>query len=110
MKRQDENSQFWKRLMDSTGGLETIQVRHADVHHDDIWLELLGEGNRLSACLGFSANFPSGPRGEELFQAPANDVVIVCNENFHRVHPQSQRCHLELRRAVECARRMSLSI
>ncbi len=72
--------------MDSTRGLQTVQLGHADIHYHDFWLHLFSKSNSLTSGLRLAADLPAWPRREKLLQPSADDVVIVHNQNSHGIY------------------------
>src|SRR6266849_7547455 len=89
--REDEDAGLGKGFVDAARGFEAVEVRHADVHDDDVRLELLDEGDRLAAGFGFGADFPALLGGQQAFEAAADDVVIINDEDFECVHKRPDR-------------------
>jgi len=51
---------------------------------------LFGEGYGFPPGLSFGADFPTGLSGKEIFQAAADDVVVVDHQDFQVVYPRSK--------------------
>ncbi len=84
MQRENQNFSSGKSLLDATRGLESVEVGHADVHHNDVRPKLFGGGYGLAPGLCLSDNFPAGVRGEQLLQTASNNVMIVSHYNPKR--------------------------
>lgn len=76
---QDDDFRLWQALANAPRGLQAVQFGHADVHNDDIGLELLREVDRFPAGLGLGDNIPPVVRGQQLFEAAPDNIVIVSN-------------------------------
>src|ERR1700686_2344316 len=76
MKREDDNFSLGKTLADAPSRFQTVELRHADIHDDNVWLHLLGHGDSFAARFGLGDHVPAMMRRQELFQTTPNDVVI----------------------------------
>jgi len=74
---QNYDFRFGKALANAAGSLQTVQLGHADVHYDDIWLELFSHGYGFAAGFSFGDNVPAVVRGEELLEPAPDNVMIV---------------------------------
>jgi hypothetical protein len=79
VKRENNDFGFWLNFADLASGFETVQLGHADVHDNDVRLQLFNERNGFTAGFRLGANFPASVRGEELFETAPYNVVIVGN-------------------------------
>ena len=79
VQRQDHYFCFGKAFADASCGLQAVQLGHADVHYDDIGLELFGHGDSFAAGLGFGHDVPAVVRGEQLLEPASDNVMIVSN-------------------------------
>jgi hypothetical protein len=77
MKGQNDDFRLGKAFANAPGGFQAVQLRHADVHHNDVGFHLFGQSDRFTTGLGFGANVPALVRRQELFQPAADDVVVV---------------------------------
>jgi hypothetical protein len=70
------------------GGVDTVQVRHGDVHHDDVRLQLLAEPNGLPAVSRLGYYFKIFLFLEQPPQAFSHNVVVIRQYHFnHAGHP-----------------------
>ena len=66
---------------------QTIQVRHADVHDDQVRTKLMGLFHGILPVHGFPANLAILARRQQRANAPADYLVIVCDQNPHSALP-----------------------
>jgi hypothetical protein len=64
-------------LQQLTGGVQAVEVWHANVHDHHIRLQLLGHFERLAAIGCFAAYFPSFMLLEKRTQTAAYNFVII---------------------------------
>lgn len=76
---QDDDFRFRQALADAASSLQAIKFGHADVHDDDIRLVLLGKSYRFPASFGLGNNIPPVMRGQQLFEAAPDNIVVVSN-------------------------------
>jgi hypothetical protein len=69
-----------------SGGLESVQTRHADVQHDDIRAQRLGEPQHLMAVLGLADDLTVGNVLDQPADTGADKRVIVGEEHANRRH------------------------
>src|SRR5215469_1720462 len=79
----DEHGSFREDAANFASGFETVQVGHADVHGDDIWLEFQGFRDGVPTVDGFPADVEVGPGGKERTNPTTNNFVVINNENTH---------------------------
>jgi len=72
--------------MDLTGGLQSVQFRHRDVHHDDVRFQSFGFDNGFRTGRGFSANSPSRLAFQQGPHTSPYDTVIVGHQDTNRSH------------------------
>ena len=84
---EDEHLGLWKQALELAGGIEAIQVRHPDIHDDDVGLELFGLCDGFTAGGGLAADFPTGMDLDEVAETASDDFVIVGEEdsNWRRI-------------------------
>ena len=70
-----------EEVVDASGGGDAVEFGHADVHHDDVGLELFGKGDGFEAVFGFADDFEVGFGVEEEADAAADDGVVVGEED-----------------------------
>jgi hypothetical protein len=58
-----------------------IQFRHGDVQNHDIGFSFLRFGDCLAPGMSLIADLPLGPRLDQGFDPPANQIVIIGNQN-----------------------------
>jgi hypothetical protein len=87
VKAEDDNFCVGQGLANLPGGFETVQLGHPDVHHDDVWLGLKRQGDRFPASLCLATYFPAAAFEQELPQPGSDDVMIIRNQNPHRLDP-----------------------
>ncbi len=77
MERQNHRFGIGQQLSYLSHRVQTIQVRHGDVHDDDVRLVLLGFGDGFPAGGGFRADFPFRTGRQHRPDASANNLVVV---------------------------------
>src|SRR5579859_1664702 len=96
---EDEHLSIGKGGADQAGGLQAVEVRHADVHHHDVGLKAFCECDGVVAVSGFTADFKTGSGGDQGAHASADDFMVVYNKNANQRQPplvrRSEPCHEE---------------
>ncbi len=69
-------------LDDLGGGIDAVQLRHGNIHDDDVGRELLGEANGFAAVASFADHFDGRVGLEQELKALADHAVIVGDEYF----------------------------
>jgi hypothetical protein len=62
--------------------VDTIELRHGNVHHHDVWGELLGHPNRLSTIGRLANHFDIGIGLQQESEAFSHNAMIVGQEDF----------------------------
>ena len=75
--REDEHFAGQALLDDLARGLEPVQLRHGDIHDDDIRGELLRHVDGLAAIFGLADHFDVGFGGKEGTDSLAHDRMVV---------------------------------
>src|ERR1700686_1632918 len=70
-----------KGITNEARGLEAVEVRHADVHDDDIWFKLLGLSDGVPAVNGIAANVEVLRLRKKRAYTTAHNFMVVRNEN-----------------------------
>jgi hypothetical protein len=70
-------------LADSTRGVKTASVGHADVQENQIRSQFGGFLESLGGASGFTANLPAGFLGENISYSTPNQVMIIRNKDSH---------------------------
>ena len=73
------------KIANFANGLEAIHAGHAEIHNDDIRMEILRLQDRFVAVSSLTADFDVEHGGQQGANAAANEVLIVNNQ-----HPQSE--------------------
>src|SRR5579862_7941381 len=63
-------------------GVDSIELRHSNVHYYDIGAELLGHPDRLAPIRCLANDFDLGIGLEEEPKALSDHAVVVCEEHF----------------------------
>ncbi len=71
-------------LFDEPGRFETIHARHLHIHHDQIGMERVREGDGLFAVDRLANNINIWSEFEEFAQPLAARAVVINNEHIHR--------------------------
>ena len=71
-----------------TGGLDTVQRRKVEVHHDDIGLKLLGELNHLWSICGLAHHLQGGLGGQHHAEAISEHRVIIGDQHPNHISVQ----------------------
>ncbi len=79
MHRQNQHLGLRTFLQDVTRGVQSIQLRHADVDDRNVRLELSGFFHGLRASKGFSANLPSSLRFHQRSKPSSDNSMIIGN-------------------------------
>src|SRR6266567_960468 len=99
-----------------TRGFQSVQTRHANVENDDIRVQLPGLLDCLASVGSFTAYLPPSVRFEDGTQPPADDLMVISNQDAQRCHrspPQAELClpaeriglrNVSMAREVLCAR------
>ncbi len=66
------------------GRLDAVELRHLDVHHDDIRLRLPDHVQRLAAVGGRADDLDAVERAEQCGEAVADDLVVVDDDDTDR--------------------------
>ena len=69
-------------LDDLGGGIDAVELRHGNIHDNNVGRKLLGEANGFAAVAGFADHFNRGVGLEQELKALADHAVIVGNEYF----------------------------
>ena len=67
------------------GGADASQHGHADVHEDDIGLDLLGEVHRLLAVAGLGHDLELGVQRQRGLDAVPRQRMVICHEDANNV-------------------------
>jgi hypothetical protein len=78
-----QDSQSGKLSKDPAGRLNPIQIRHADIHDDQIGPKFLSQLQRHQTVLGLTQNFHVRLLLKDGSQTGPHDFVIVCQQNFN---------------------------
>ena len=73
----DQDLGFWAGLANQAGCLETVEVGHADVDHDDVGSVLRRLVDRFTARTGFSADGPAGMLFDQHTKPLANQIMVI---------------------------------
>ena len=73
-------------LGDLPGRLDSIQVRHADIHHDHVRFQLVGQGHGLPAIVGLSDHEELGMLLDDQAQTAAHQAVVVGQKHARDLH------------------------
>ena len=84
MPREDDDTSGGYPLAELAEGIETVQAWHIQVHDDDVGLQAVCQGHYFGSGFRFGADGSTDVSGEHGFDAVANYVVIVCNEDTQR--------------------------
>ncbi len=79
--RTDDHDGLGIRGHDLRGGLQTIHVRHVDVHGDDVWLERFGHGDGFTPVFGMAHNLKLVVGVENLLEDFAHEGGIVHDQD-----------------------------
>jgi hypothetical protein len=63
------------------GGVEAVHARHADIHKNGIWFQLLRQPHGFWSVRGFPSNLPVILSLQDVAYAVPNDIVVVDDEN-----------------------------
>jgi hypothetical protein len=77
--REDQYLCGGKSAADYPRGFQTVQVRHADVHDDQVRTKQPGLFYGILAIHGFAANFAIPARRQQRANASADYLMIVCD-------------------------------
>ena len=77
MHAQDHDLRRGEVLDDAAGGLDAIDLRHGDIHDDDVGFEGLGQADGVGAIAGLPDDFHVGLLVEDELEALANHRVII---------------------------------
>ena len=74
-----ENEHFGirKRGTNKVSGFQTVQLGHADIHDDDIRIQLSSLFHRILSVNRFATHFVVRVAQDEGANAPANDFVVI---------------------------------
>jgi len=105
--RQEHHGQARVPPVDQLHRLDPRQVGHGDVHHHHVGLELVGRATGGDAAGGLADHLdPIGPR-QRAHQGPAEDGVIVDDQDADRHGPSSSggtgKAGRDRRTAARCA-------
>ena len=78
-------------VLDQAGGVQAAEDRHAQVHQDDVGLQLLGQGDRVGAVGGLADDVEAGLE-QQLDQRLPEHVVVV----DHQQPGQGHGSHLSI--------------
>ncbi len=81
MHAQHDDADVGIALDDLGRGINTVELRHSDIHDDHVGRELLGEADGLAAIAGFADDFDCGVGLEQKLKAFANDPMIIGDED-----------------------------
>ena len=79
VKGQDDDFGLGLALANAPGSFQAVELRHADVHYNNIRLVLFGKIYRFAASLGLSNYIPPLMRGQQLFESAPDNIVVVSN-------------------------------
>jgi len=82
---EDQHSRFRQNAPNFAGRVEAIQVRHADVHDDDIRFQLFGFFDSVPAVNRFATNFPSASALQQNTNALTDIFMVIRDEDPHEV-------------------------
>src|SRR4051794_21306172 len=66
------------------GGLDAVQLRHADVEQADVRAQLTAEGDGLASVGGLGDHLDGGLGGEDRGQAGPDDALVVRDQHADR--------------------------
>jgi hypothetical protein len=76
---QNEHFSAWKRGTDQASSFQPVEIRHADVHDDDVGLKLIGLREAIVAVDGFPTNLKVRASREKRANAATHNFMIVHN-------------------------------
>src|SRR6266852_2717846 len=82
MQAEDYNFRVWKPFANLPRCLQTVQLRHADIHHHYFWFCLQCQCDSFAASLRFATDFPNAAFEQKLAQPRSNDIMVVRNKNW----------------------------
>lgn len=66
---------------DLARSFQSVNLRHHEIHDNDVWMKAGRQGHRGAAILCFSANFPPWDRFENVAQKNSHRRVIIRDKN-----------------------------
>src|SRR6476646_1297806 len=94
MHTEDNYGGTWMLADNRFGSLDTVQNRHAHVHHYHIWFERGGEFDRFPTVLTFAYNLQVGLALKQRAQPGTHDNVVVGQQYpqfLHELNSPDQR-------------------
>src|SRR5215831_4352592 len=85
--REDENSRLSAARDDPPRRLDSVDVRHADVHQNDIRVQGAHLLHSLGPVLGLADDLEIGARVEDHAEAAAYERLVVAEQDADRTHP-----------------------
>ncbi len=77
MHRQHQDARLWQQLLHLARRLDAIQLRHRDIHQDDVGLQALRLGYRLASIARLAHNLDVRLHAQHHLQAcPQNGMVV----------------------------------
>ena len=89
MHRQHQHFGVGRVFEDLPGGIEAVQLRQAQIHHDDVGPKSPALFDRVAPCRGLAADFPAFLAFKERADASPHDRVIVNDEDAQGHQPAS---------------------
>ncbi len=93
-RREHEHARRLLRTVDDPARrLDAVDVRHADVHEHDIWMEVARERDRLCSVRRLADDVDVGLGVQDHPEAAAHESLVVREQdaNRHRVEPSGNR-------------------
>src|SRR5215813_6440928 len=80
---ENQNLGFWQSVLDLPRRLYSIQFRHREVKHHDVWLEIQRQLDGFTSIRCLAAHFPLVVLFQSLSQSLAHYVVVVSQQNMN---------------------------
>jgi hypothetical protein len=71
----------WEVPRRVAGGFDPVELRHVQIHDDEVWAGGEHYVDRLESVLGFSDHFEAGHRSQQAVHALAYDRVVVSDDD-----------------------------
>ncbi len=84
MLAQQHDFTVWQAAADQAGSFQTAEPRHADVHNDDVRLQLASFFHRILPVDGLSTNLVIRLVLKQGSHTPSQDLVVVDYQETHR--------------------------